>query len=83
MGCQRTCVAHKGKRTLDEVEVLGDEVLAVVHDENTANVKLNVVALLLGLEEVERRAAYTSAQPHEDHRNTYRLGTKRMALNSS
>ena len=40
--------------TLDEVEVLGDKVLAVVHDEDTADVELNVVALLLGLEEVER-----------------------------
>lgn len=42
--------------TLDEVEVLWDEVLAVVHDEDTANVELDVVALLLGLEEVERCA---------------------------
>lgn len=40
--------------TLDEVEVLGDEVLAVVHDEDTANVELDVVALLLRLKEVER-----------------------------
>ena len=39
--------------TLDEVEVLGNEVLAVVHDENAANVELDVVALLLALEEVE------------------------------
>ena len=39
--------------TLDEVEVLGDEVLAVVHDEDAADVELDVVALLLGLEEVE------------------------------
>jgi hypothetical protein len=39
--------------TLDEVEVLGDEVLTVVHDEDTADVKLDVVALLLGLEEIE------------------------------
>jgi hypothetical protein len=38
---------------LDEVEVLGDEVLAVVHDEDAADVELDVVALLLGLEEVE------------------------------
>ena len=40
--------------TLDEVEVLGDKVLTVVHNEDTANIKLDVVALLLGLEEVER-----------------------------
>lgn len=40
--------------TLDEVEVLGDELLAVVHDEDTADIELDVVALLLGLEEIER-----------------------------
>lgn len=39
--------------TLNEVEVLGDDVLAVIHDEDAANVKLDVVTLLLGLEEVE------------------------------
>ena len=39
--------------TLDKVEVLGDEVLAVVHDEDSSNVELDVVPLLLGLEEVE------------------------------
>ena len=39
--------------TLDEVEVLGDEVLAVVHDEDTADIELDVVALLLRLEEIE------------------------------
>lgn len=39
--------------TLDEVEVLGNEVLAVVHNEDAADVKLDVVALLLCLEEIE------------------------------
>jgi hypothetical protein len=38
---------------LDEVEVFRDKVLTVVHDENSADVKLDVVALLLGLEEIE------------------------------
>jgi len=33
--------------TLDEVEVFGDEIFTIVHDENTADVKLDVVALLL------------------------------------
>ena len=42
--------------TLDEVEVLGNEILAVIHNEDTSNIELNVVALLLGLEEVERCA---------------------------
>lgn len=39
--------------TLDEVEVFGNEVLAVVHDEDSSNVELDVVALLLRFEEVE------------------------------
>jgi molybdopterin-guanine dinucleotide biosynthesis protein len=37
----------------DKVEVLGDQVLAVVHDEDSSDVELDVVALLLGLEEVK------------------------------
>ena len=44
--------------TLDEVEVFGNDVLTVVHDEDSTNVKLDVVALL-GLEEVERRTGHT------------------------
>ena len=44
--------------TLDEVEVFGNDVLAVVHDEDSTNVKLDVVALLLGLEEIERRTRH-------------------------
>jgi len=39
--------------TLNEVEVLGDEVLAVVHDEDATDIKLDVVALFLGLEKIE------------------------------
>jgi len=39
---------------LDEVEPLGDEVLTVVHDENAADLQLDVAALLFGLEQVER-----------------------------
>jgi hypothetical protein len=46
--------------TLNKVEVLGDEVLTVVHDENAANVEFDVVALLLGLEEIERRTVKLS-----------------------
>merc|ERR1719454_1036182 len=42
---------------LDEREPLGDEVLAVVHDEDAAHVELDVArVLLLRLEQVERRA---------------------------
>ena len=39
--------------TLDEVEVLGNEVLIVIHNKYTADVEFDVVALL-GLEEIER-----------------------------
>ena len=72
--------------TLDEVEVLGNEVLAVVHDEDAANVKLDVVALLLGLEEIERSTVKDNiSRPSTEstQRRTYRLGMKRIALNSS
>ena len=69
---------------LDEVEVLGDEVLAVVHDEDAADVELDVVALLLGLEEVEGCAEEGSAtRKSGKSEGAYRLGMKRMALNSS
>ena len=43
--------------TLDEIEVFGNKVLAIVHDEDTADIEFNVIALLLGLEEIERCAA--------------------------
>lgn len=38
---------------LHEVQVLGDDLLAVVHDEHTAHVQLDVVHLLAGVEHVE------------------------------
>lgn len=41
---------------LDEREPLGDELLAVVHDEHAAHVQLDVVGLLLVLKHVEGRA---------------------------
>jgi hypothetical protein len=40
---------------LDKVEIFGDQILTVVHDEDAADIELDVVALLLGLEEVEWR----------------------------
>ena len=70
--------------TLDEIEVLRDEVLAIIHDEDTANVEFDVVALLLRLEEIEGstlRSMNNRLQRMCTH--TYRLGTNRMALNSS
>ena len=50
---------------LDEVEVLGDEVLAVVHDEDATHVQLDVVALLLVLEQIEGRATRHEKQSTE------------------
>ena len=50
---------------LHEVEVLGNEVLAVVHDEDAAHVELDVVALLLVLEHVEGRASRHEQQRAE------------------
>jgi hypothetical protein len=41
---------------LHEAELLGDQFLAVVHDEHAAHLELDVVLLLLALEEVLRRA---------------------------
>lgn len=45
--------------TLDEVEIFRDKVLAIVHNEDTADVELDVIALLLGFEEIERSTAVT------------------------
>jgi len=42
--------------TTDEVKPLGDELFAVVHDEDTSDVKLDVVSLLAGFEEIEGSA---------------------------
>jgi hypothetical protein len=71
--------------TLDEVEVLGNEVLAVVHDEDTADVELDVVALLLRLEEIEGSPWFWQIREVQliDRENTHLFGMKRMALNSS
>ena len=41
--------------TLDEIEVLGYEVLAVIHNEDAMDIKLDVVTLLLRLKEVKWR----------------------------
>ena len=54
--------------TLDEIEVFGDDVLAVVHDEDMMDVQLDVVALLLGLEEVERRTGNKTSVARERKR---------------
>merc|ERR1712185_703003 len=62
---------------LDELEELGHDVLAVVHDEDAAHVQLDVVELLLvaALEHVEGRAAR-----HEEHRLELELALDREVL---
>jgi len=42
--------------TLDKVEVLRNEVLTIIHNEDTADVEFDVVALLLALKQIKRRA---------------------------
>merc|ERR1719154_230285 len=39
--------------SLDEVKILGDDVITVIHDEHTPNIQLDVVLLLLVLEQVK------------------------------
>ena len=51
--------------TLHKVEVLRDEVLTIVHNEDTADVELDVVALLLGFEEIERRSETSNISQFE------------------
>ena len=65
-------------------EVLGYEVLAVIHNEDVTDVKLDVVMLLLRLEEVEWRTGIVISLASVGMRNkTYCLGMKRIVLNSS
>ncbi len=47
---------------LDEGQVVGDELVTVVHDEHAAHVQLDVVRLLLLVEQVKRRALW-----HKQH----------------
>ena len=74
--------------TLNKVEILGDQILTVIHDEDTADVEFDVVALLLALEEVEGSTVQYCQWWVKDWvgvgwETTYRLGMKRIALNSS
>merc|ERR1719390_119530 len=50
---------------LDEVEPLWHELITVIHDEDTAHIQLDVVALLLGLEEIEWCTARNEQQGAE------------------
>ena len=68
---------------LDEIEVLRYEVLTVIHNEDVMDIKLDVVMLLLRLEEVEWHTGIVISLALVGMQNkTYRLGMKRMALNS-
>merc|ERR1712195_8363 len=44
--------------TLDKVEPLWHELIAVIHDEYTAHVQLDIVSLLLGFEKIKWRPAW-------------------------
>jgi hypothetical protein len=48
--------------TFDEVEVFGYKILAIIHDEDAAHIKLDVVALFLGFEKIERSARETMSE---------------------
>merc|ERR1712126_494409 len=60
---------------LDKAEILGNELLAVVHDEDATDVQLDVVLLLLVLEKVER-----SALGHEQQSLELELSLDREVL---
>jgi hypothetical protein len=62
--------------TLDEVEVLRNEVLTVIHNEDTANIEFDVVALFLALKEVEWCTKGWSERTNEQGKTaTDRFGT--------
>ena len=45
----------KSSNYLDEVEVFGDQFLAVVHDENTSDIQFDIVLLFLVFKQIEGR----------------------------
>jgi hypothetical protein len=49
--------------TLDKVQVIGNKLLTVVHDEHTAHIQLNVVSLLLGVKHIKLREVKTAIKP--------------------
>ena len=77
-------VGARQKAMLALDEVLGYEVLTVIHNEDATDVKLDVVMLLFRLKEVEWRTGIMISLASVGMRNkTYRLEMKRIALNSS
>jgi hypothetical protein len=63
--------------SLEEVEVLWDQLFAVIHDEDTPDVKLDVVLLLLVLKEIEG-----GALGHEEESTEFELTLNREVLDS-
>lgn len=57
--------------TLDEVEILGNELFAVIHDEDAADIELDVVAFLLRLKEIEGSTMRTYQYIHFDQAQIY------------
>lgn len=66
--------------TLDEIEVFRDEVLAIVHDKDAADIELDVVTLLLGLEEIEGSTAKEMSCASASQTNPLPLGNKEDGL---
>lgn len=48
-------IKKKSSNYLDEVEVFGDQFLAVVHDENTSDIQFDIVLLFLVFKQIEGR----------------------------
>jgi len=58
--------------TLDEIEVLGNEVFTIVHNENAADVEFDIVALFLGLKKVERGTRKKLSDDYQMDKNEFR-----------
>ncbi len=63
--------------TLDEAQPLRDEISCIISDEDTANIKLDVVLRLLSLEQIER-----SALGNEKNGTEFKLTFNREVLDS-
>lgn len=50
---------------LDETQILGNQLLAVVHDEHPSHIQLDVVALLFVLKQIERSSTGNKEQGSE------------------
>jgi hypothetical protein len=63
--------------TLDKVEVLGNKVLTVIHNEDTADVEFDVIALFLALKQIKwcARGLNQRERAGKVMTSTYRFGT--------